>query len=306
MENSNVPSQNFKNINQKNIQRRRRRKQKEDEEIGISHVVTTREGYTKYEKNAPDDCITKFVSPEYIAACLKEKKILPIEEKWSFAAATTSSMKKSTKEVTKMNRTENDRRREQNHDEEVLMEIAQITLEQARIALTHFGSLEFAAEALLEGKVSFQEVNGEQTLAENVSNQSSIESDAEKKHYYTLEKMKKIKKHFMCQPKGDRVVNQDSNASLIDMFSDYGSMLQEMYPDNKQQRGRGNAYAKIAHLLRSTPYELTPNNIDEFIMKNRGGAKEWGKACATSSNTPFRSKFYRNTKHFERSSRRQR
>ncbi len=271
-----------KHKSKKHPKTKKKESKKEDEEIGISHVVTTREGYTKYEKNAPDDCITKFVSPEYIAACLKEKKIiLPMEEKWSFAAAagaTTLSMKKSTKEVTKMKRTENDRRREQNHDEEVLIEIAQITLEQARIALTHFGSLEFAAEALLEGKVSFQEVNGEQTLAENVSNQSSIESDAEKKHYYSLEKMKKIKKHFMCQPKGDRVVNQDSNASLIDMFSDYGSMLQEMYPDNKQQRGRGNAYAKIAHLLRSTPYELTPNNIDEFIMKNRGGGQGMGES----------------------------
>jgi hypothetical protein len=61
--------------------KKKRKGKKEDEEIGVSHVVTTKEGFAKYEKSVPDECVTKFVSPEYLAACLKEKKIIvPIEE----------------------------------------------------------------------------------------------------------------------------------------------------------------------------------------------------------------------------------
>ena len=84
------------------------------------------------------------------------------------AGATTSSMKKSTKEVPKMKRTENDRRSEQNHDEEVLMEIAQITLEQARIALTHFGSLEATLFDLLKRRQKYTHRSGGFSTQRNI------------------------------------------------------------------------------------------------------------------------------------------
>jgi DNA polymerase/3'-5' exonuclease PolX len=266
--------------------KKKRKEKKEDEEIGVSHVVTTKEGFAKYEKSVPDECVTKFVSPEYLAACLKEKKIIvPIEEKWSFAAvadAKTSPIEKPTQEMPKGESKGKKEKRgeESHHDEEILtlMELAQISLEQARVTLVHFGySLEVAVEAFLEGKVSFTEINGEQTLVENASKQASMESDVRQNYYHSLENMKKIKKHFMCQP-AERIGNHDANKSLIDMFSNYGAMLQDMYPDNKQQRGRGNAYVKIARLLESTPYELTPNNIDNFIEKNRCGGQGMGES----------------------------
>jgi DNA polymerase/3'-5' exonuclease PolX len=273
-------------IDSKKKKKKKKNAKKEEDEIGVSHVVTTREGFTKYEKSVPDDCVTKFVSPEYIAACLKEKKIIsPIEEKWSFvivAGTTTSTMKKVAQEVPKREGKQKKEKKMEDslHDEEImtLMELAQLTIEQARIALVHFGySLEVAAEAFLEGKVSFKESNGEQALVETASKQASMESDVQQKYYHSLENMKKLKKHFMCQP-GDRSGNQDTNTSLIDMFSDYGAMLQDLYPDNKQQRGRGNAYVKIARLLEKTPYELTPNNIDKFIEKNRRGGQGMGES----------------------------
>ena len=112
-------------------------------------------------------------------------------------------MKKVVQEVPKREgkQKKEEKMEESLHDEEImtLMELAQLTIEQARIALVHFGySLEVAAEAFLEGKVSFKESNGEQALVETASKQASMESDVQQKYYHSLENMKKLKISSSC------------------------------------------------------------------------------------------------------------
>lgn len=273
----------------KTISRQEKKKMKKEQkknkqnETGVSHVVCNEDGYKKYANNARSECITKFVSPDYIIECLKAKKIIPMQEKWLFVApkikAVASAVaRKEPKSLKEKKQTSEEafaqkmiEIEKQNEAIDRLVDIAKITQDQAAMALASYGySIEAAKEAHRNGALKALVDLNEQ----NLEQQKIWEEDIKRKFEINLAYMQSIRYKFMCQP-ALRRDNIKNNEAIAKLFEGYGNLLSDLNPNNHQMRGKGTAYIRCAQILEQSQCELTVNNVDQFIktyqLSNRVG-----------------------------------